>query len=178
MSEGFYTDRWFVRHTPALKSVMRIIFGVVWGIDGALKFQPGMSGTFVQLLQSAGQNQPSWMMPWFNFWAGYVAQDPNFFVLLIGCLELALAFSLIFGFMRKIAYTGGILLSLVIWSVPEGFGGVYGPGATDIGTGIIYAFVFLFLLIIEATYGTSKWSLDSIIEKRFGWWKKLSELKY
>ena len=72
-------------------------------------------------------------------------------------------------------YLVGMVYSLVLWSVPEGFGGPYGPTSTDIGTAIIYAFVFLALILINTEFGTSKYSLDSILEKRIKWWRKLSE---
>ncbi|GEM_PF-5941405 len=29
-------DNFFVRHVAALKTVMRVVFGVVWAVDGAL----------------------------------------------------------------------------------------------------------------------------------------------
>ena len=60
-------------------------------------------------------------------------------------------------------------------SVPEGFGGPYGPGSTDIGTGIIYSFVFLALIMINAISETSKFSLDYFIERRFQLWKRVAE---
>ncbi len=105
--------------------------------------------------------------------------NPGFFVTTIGLLELALAlaFALVAGFLRKIAYTGGFFLSLVIWSVPEGFGGPYGPSSTDIGTGIIYAFVFLLLLIVNSAFGPSHFSLDALIERRWPAWKRLAEIR-
>jgi uncharacterized membrane protein YphA (DoxX/SURF4 family) len=158
-----------------VKSLARIIFGVVWLIDGSLKFQPGISSMFVSMIQAAGQGQPAWITPWFTFWANTVAANPGMWVLLIGTGELLLGLALIFGFVRKIAYTAGFFLSLVIWSVPEGFGGPYGPGSTDIGTGIIYAIGFVMLMLINAGYGPSKYSLDSFIEKRLKWWGKIAE---
>lgn len=170
-------DNWFVAHLPALKTSMRVVFGIVWGIDGALKFQPGLSDSMVDMINSAAQGQPSWLAPWFNFWSQTVGANPPFYVYLVGALELALAFTLIFGFLRKIAYAGGFLLSFVMWSVPEGFGGPYGLGSTDIGTGVIYAFVFLFLMIINAAFGPSRLSLDHIIEERYPRWKRLAEIR-
>ncbi len=170
-------DNWFVRHTPALKSTMRIVFGVVWAIDGLFKFQPGMADSLSGMISDAANGQPAWLQPWFTFWSQTVASNPAFFTLSIGALELALAFALVFGFMRKIAYTGGFFLSLVIWSVPEGFGGPYGPGSTDIGTGMIYAFGVLFLLILNATYGPSRWSLDALIERRWPAWRRVAEFR-
>ncbi len=170
-------DSWFVRHVGALKSTMRIVFGIVWGIDGLLKFQPGVSDSLSQMISDAGTGQPAWLQPWFSFWSQTVAGNPAFFSASIGLLEVALAFALIAGFLRKIAYTGGFFLSLVIWSVPEGFGGPYGPGSTDIGTGIIYAFGFLFLLILNAAFGPSRWSLDALIERRWPGWRRLAEIR-
>ncbi|HKW43858.1 MAG TPA: DoxX family protein [Thermoplasmata archaeon] len=172
-----HLDNWFVRHVESLKTAIRVIFGIVWGIDGAFKFQPGFADSLPDQISAAGQGQPGWLQPWFGFWSQTVGANPAFFTTTIGLLELAVAFALIFGFMRKIAYTGGIFLSLVIWSVPEGFGGPYGPGSTDIGTGIIYAFVFLLLMVINATFGPSRWSLDSFIERRWPRWKKIAEIR-
>ena len=38
-----YLDNWFVRHVGSLKTAIRLVFGLVWAIDGALKFQPGFA---------------------------------------------------------------------------------------------------------------------------------------
>jgi len=170
-------DNWFVRHVGFLKTAVRVVFGFVWAIDGALKFQPGVADSLPQMVSDAGQGQPGWLQPWFAFWSQTVSANPGFFTTTIGLLELSVALALLFGFMRKIAYTGGIFLSLVIWSVPEGFGGPYGPSSTDIGTGIIYAFVFLLLMVINATFGPSRWSLDYAIERRWAAWTRIAEIR-
>ncbi len=170
-------EHWFHKYREELKTLMRVVFGIVWLVDGAFKFQAGESGVFVQLIQNAGMEQPSWLSPWFNFWATYVASNPAFWVNLIGTCEILLGLALIFGFTRKIAYVMGALLSLLIWAIPEGLGGPYGPSSTDIGTGIIYAMVFLALMIINAGYGPSKLSLDYWLEKRIRWWGKLAEFE-
>jgi nitrite reductase (NO-forming) len=65
---------------------------------------------------------------------------------------------------------------LIIWSVPEGFGGPYGPGSTDIGTGMVYAIVSFLLLVINAAFGPSRYSLDFIIERKWPRWKKIAEI--
>ena len=172
-----YLDNWFVRHVGSLKTAIRVVFGIVWAIDGALKFQPGVADSLPQMVSDAGQGQPGWLQPWFGFWSQTVSANPAFFTTMIGLLEVSVAFALLFGFVRKIAYTGGIFLSLVIWSVPEGFGGPYGPSSTDIGTGIIYAFVFLLLMVINATFGPSRWSLDYAIERRWAAWTRIAEIR-
>ncbi len=166
---------WVVRNVEPLKTFMRTILGVVWLIDGALKFQPGFAEAFPDMVTSAGQGQPSWLQPWFSFWATSTTGNPAAIVYTIGTLELLLGLALVLGFLRKLVYIGGMIYSLFIWAVPEGFGGPYGPASTDIGTGIIYGFLFLALIIINATYGTSKYSLDALIEQRFPSWKRLAE---
>ena len=178
MGKRLSTDNWIVKRASILKTVVRVLFGVAWFFDGLLKFQPGMTNIFLTTTNSSIAMDPAILQPWASFWTSQVAVNPGFFVILIGLLELALGFALIFGFMRKIAYTGGILLSLFIWCIGEGFGGVFMSGATDIGTGVIYVYVFLLLLIIEATYGVSRYSLDYYIEKKVKWWGKLAEVKY
>ncbi len=170
-------EQWFHKRRDAIKTFIRVVFGIVWLIDGSLKFQPGMSDTFIQMIQGAAQGQPAWLRPWFKFWACAVAPNPAFWVSFIGICEVLLGLALIFGFMRKISYTLGALLSLFIWSIPEGLGGPYGPSSTDIGTGIIYALVFLALMAINAGYGPSRLSLDHWIEKRISWWAMIAEFE-
>lgn len=169
------SDHWLFKHRDKLKSTIRVIFGLVWLTDGLLKFAPGMVAAFPQLVIAAGSGQPAWLMPWFSFWAGVVSQNPSFWVNMVGMGEILLGIGLILGGLRKITYIAGMLFSLLIWSVPEGFGGPYGPGSTDIGTGIVYSMVFICLMIINAGYGPSKYSIDAWIERRVHWWYKLAE---
>ncbi|PWU78602.1 MAG: hypothetical protein DLM72_21700, partial [Candidatus Nitrosopolaris wilkensis] len=53
-------------------------------------------------------------------WASITSSNPSFYVYSAGVIELALAFCLIFGLLHKPVYTISLLLSLIIWSVPEG----------------------------------------------------------
>ncbi|MCL5430096.1 MAG: DoxX family protein [Candidatus Marsarchaeota archaeon] len=168
-------EHWFHRNRGKINPFIRIVFGIIWLIDASFKFQPGFADTLSQMITAAGQGQPAWLLPWFNFWAATVAPDPTFWVYLVGGGELLIGLALVLGGMRKITYVVGMVLSLFIWAVPEGFGGAYGPSSTDIGTGIIYAMTFLALMAINADYGPSKFSVDKWLEKRFKWWKKLAE---
>src|SRR2546428_8913031 len=169
--------KWVVRNVSWLKSFIRIFLGIVWLIYGYLKFSPGLVDSFPDLVRSAGDGQPIWLQPWFNFWSSVTTGNAALFVYTTGVLEVALGIALVLGFMRKIAYLGGMIFSLFIWAIPEGFGGPYGPSSTDIGTGIIYSFVFLLLMIINAAFGPSRWSLDYAIERQWPAWKKVSEIR-
>lgn len=170
-------DNWFARNLTSLKTIVRIIFGVFWAIDGALKFAPGFVDSFSSMIKDAASGQPSWLAGWFSFWASITSSNPAFYVYSSGLLELALAFGIIFGFLRKLSYIVSLFLSLIIWAVPEGFGGPYGPGSSDIGTGIVYAIVSFMLLVMNATFGPSRYSLDFLIERKWRWWRKLAEIE-
>ncbi len=117
------SDHFLYRHAAALKGGVRILFGLVWLVDASLKFQPSFAQSFSDLITGAAGGQPTWLAGWFSFWASATSVNPTLFAYIIAFSELAIAISLIFGFMRKIGYSGGFLLSLMIWSVPEGFGG-------------------------------------------------------
>jgi uncharacterized membrane protein YphA (DoxX/SURF4 family) len=170
-------DSWWVRHAHPLKTAFRLLLGIAWLTDGILKFTSGFVGDFLSAVQTSQSDAPSWLSGWFSFWTAQATANSTLIVYTVGVLEIAVGLALIFGFMRKIAYAGGVVLGLLIWAVPEGFGGPYqsGSGGTDIGTGIIYAIAFLGLILLNATYGPSRYSLDFYIERRFPWWARLAE---
>lgn len=172
------TDNWFSKNAPGIGRTVEVLFGLIWGVDVVLKLNSQFISNFPQLIMGASNGQPQWLSGWFSFWSSATSVNPMFFAYMIIALEAALCISLVFGFARKLAYGGGFLLSFLIWSVPEGFGGPYGPTSTDIGAGIIYAMIFLFLAVINATYGPDSHTLDSVLEKRVGWWKSVSEIKH
>lgn len=176
-AESSVPANWWLRNVSGLKSGLRVILGVIWLIDGLFKFTSGYVGDFLGDVQNSQANAPSWLSGWYSFWAGQAAGHGTLIVYSVGTLEMLLGLALIFGFVRKLAYIGGIALSLLIWAVPEGFGGPYGAGtgATDVGTGIIYAIAILGLVIINAISGPSRWSLDAMIERRFPGWARLAE---
>src|SRR5437016_1923216 len=58
----------------------------------------------------------------------------------------------------------------------EGFGGPYSGSSTDIGAAIIYAAVFLALLVVNARSETSRYSVDRLIERRWAWWHRVAEV--
>lgn len=171
------SDVWILRHAPALKVTFRIVFGIFWLIDGTFKFQPGFVNSFSGMIAGAAGGQPSWLAGWFSFWSSATSSNPALFVYSTGALEIAIGLCLIAGLLQKMAVTGSLLLGLLIWSVPEGFGGPYGPGSTDIGTGVVYALASVLFLIIMAAFGPSRLSLDFAIERKWPPWKKLAEIQ-
>jgi uncharacterized membrane protein YphA (DoxX/SURF4 family) len=164
-------------HIRSLNAVtlFRIAFGIVWLIDGVMKFVWLQPSDVIKLVQGASQGQPAWLQPWFNFWISSVTSAPAAYLYGIGLIELALGFALVIGLLRKSAYFGGIILSLMIWAIDEGFGGPYGPGATDIGAAIMYVFIFVAIIIVERSANYGQYSLDALIERKLNGWRHLSE---
>ena len=107
--------------------------------------------------------QPALVKSWIQFWVDVVNVNPTAFAYIVALAETALAVALIFGLFSNLAYLGGALLSFVIWSVPEGLGGPYGVGSTDVGAGLIY--VFVFALLWQARAG-----LYLGLDRRLGAW--------
>ena len=132
---------------PAQKKFawLRIAFGIIWSIDAYFKWQPNFFANFTGYLSGNLDSQPTAVKAWINLWIHVVGVNPNFFALLVAIAETSIALALIFGIFPRIATWGGILMSLVIWSTAEGFGGPYTAGSTDIGAAIIYVLVFLAL---------------------------------
>ena len=138
--------------TARLKAigVVRILFGIVWAIDAQFKWRPDFFLNFVSYLQGAQEGQPALVRQWIDLWINVVNIDPLAFAYVVAVSETFLALALILGLFSDLAYAGGILLCLVIWSTAEGLGGPYVAGSTDIGTAIIYAFVFALLFLTRS----------------------------
>lgn len=147
--------------------ILRIIFGLVWAIDAAFKWTPAFQTGFVAYLTGALDGQPLLVKAWIGFWIDIVKVNPELFATVVALGETALAVGLIFGVLSNVATIGGLLLTLVIWTTAEGFGGPYAPGSTDVGTAIIYFFVFIALFLAQA--GLSM-GFDRRLTPALGWW--------
>ena len=140
--------------------ITRIIFGLVLAIAALLKWQPQFQNTFVAQVATAQGGQPAPIMGWIAFWTHLVSINPLLFARIEASTETALAIFLLFGVLSNLTYVIGTLLSLGIWSIPEGFGGPYVAGkSTDIGAGLPYAIIFALLLFLSAGryYGLDSW---------------------
>jgi uncharacterized membrane protein YphA (DoxX/SURF4 family) len=130
--------------------ILRILFGIAWAIDAQFKWQPAFQSGFASYLTGALDGQPAVVKAWIGFWINIINVNPHVFGIVVALSESALAVALIFGVFSNLAALGGVLLTLVIWSTAEGFGGPYKAGSTDIGTAIIYAFVFVALFLAQS----------------------------
>jgi uncharacterized membrane protein YphA (DoxX/SURF4 family) len=152
-------------HQSKAIAFLRIAFGVVWVIDAQFKWQLAFANNFTSYIQGATGGQPAFIQTWLNFWLKLVSIDPLLFARIVALGETAIAIGLLFGLFSNLTCAGGALLAFIIWAVPEGLGGPYVAGSTDVGTGIIYMFVFaaLFLLSAGQHYG-----LDRTLRAKLG----------
>ena len=155
---------------------VRLTFGIVWLVDASLKWLPGFRTSLVSTVQEAADGQPSWLHGWFSFWVNLIAPRASLFTHTVAVIETAIALALIFGFARKATYVLAIPFTLMIWATAEGFGGPYASGSSDIGTAVIYAVVFLALLVIEAGAEPSRYTVDAWLAERWPGWRRFAEL--
>jgi nitrite reductase (NO-forming) len=155
-------------------ALLRIAFGAVWAVDASLKWQPAFQANFQQILSGVAQGQPGFLSWWFGLWQFVVSGHAPVFAILTAGTETYLALALLTGFARRFTYSIGFMYGLFVWSVAEGFGGPYMPGTTtDVGAAIIYSFVFLALLLVDA----GRFSVDNLIAKKIPAWRLASELR-
>lgn len=153
---------------------VRVLFGIIWAVDAWLKWQPGFRATFLPKMISTAATEPSWLKWWFDFVLALERPAPALFAYIGATVETVLAITLILGVGRRVVFVGGTLYSLLIWCTADGFGAPYGPGATDVGPGIIYALVFFTLLMMLEHGHSSHLALDAAITPRYPWWSKFS----
>lgn len=156
--------------------LLRLAFGAVWLIDAYLKWQPAFIAGYAKTVADGAKGQPGWLRPWFHFWRHLVDLDPHLLAYGTAAIETLIATALILGVARRALYVAGLLWSVGIWTIPEGFGDSLLPGATDLGTAIMYALVFGALYTLETLPAmTGAWSLDRRLERRFPWWRVIGE---
>ncbi len=106
--------------------------------------------SWISRLAITQDGQPRPIHHWIVFWINTVGVDPTFFAYLVAVSETAIAIALILGAFTNLTAVVGTVLSVVIWSTAEGFGGPYTAGSTDIGAAIIYVLVFAGLVLGSA----------------------------
>ncbi|WP_308389036.1 hypothetical protein [Acidithiobacillus sp. AMEEHan] len=140
-------------------AVVRILFGCVWLINAALQLSPAYRAHFLDTFSADWvSGQSAWVMAYGHWMASVVASiGPNLVAWITIVLDAILAVSLITGLLLPFLAYVGVFYNLWLWSTVGGFGGPYTQGATDPGTAIIYALVFVFVI---ASRSWDCWSLS------------------
>jgi len=142
---------------------LRLFFAIVWSADAYFKWLIVLNGqNLSDAIGAAADGQPALIRQWIQTWAGITSSMSNF-TLIIAIWETVIAVFLFLGLMVPLLSAVGIAFNLIIWSTAEGFGGIFQPGAMDIGTGPLYAAIFAGLIVIQA--GRQK-GVDGILHMR------------
>ena len=161
---------------PAVASAsLRIAFGIVWAVGAAFTWSAQFAINYAGYLHNAARGQPAWSAWWFDMWIALVTPHAMVFVWLTRIAETALAIALLIGFARRTTYVLGALFSLLIWSTAEGFGGPYAVGAANMGNALTYVLIFIALIGINYRGGTSPYSVDYLLERRWPKWSHVAE---
>jgi uncharacterized membrane protein YphA (DoxX/SURF4 family) len=129
----------------------RILFGILWVVDAALKWQPYFLTHFTAQLTGALPGQPPWIAAYIHFVIGSVqAIGPLTVAVIVAIVETLLALSLLSGRGLRLALPLGALYCLAVWTTAEGWGGPYTSAGTGMrgnvfGNAIIYVIMFLYL---------------------------------
>ncbi|QXL83695.1 multicopper oxidase domain-containing protein [Comamonas sp. NLF-1-9] len=164
-------DTWPALSTAAL----RVAFGIIWIVNAAFTWMPSFADNYAGYLRNAADGQPAWSAWWFDTWIAIVEPRADTFLWLTRIATTLLALALLFGFARRTVYVIGALYSLLIWSTAGGFGGPYTIGASNTGVGIIYVLIFAVLIAINHRSGTSPYSVDYFIERKWPAWSWVAE---
>lgn len=142
--------------SPEVWTAGRLLFGLLWLFDAALKWAPYFQTHFLAQLTPAVQGQPAWIAAYINFVILVVqAIGPHVFAVVIGIVETVIAIGLLSGRWMHLVVPLGFVYSLSVWTTAEGFGGPYSAAGTGVrgnvlGNVLIYAVIFLFLMVPAA----------------------------
>ena len=130
---------------------VRVLFGVIWVINTALEANSRYINHFLASLVARLKGQPAAVQTFLHGVIHIVTMlGPRHVAVGTVILDGLLAASLITGFaLRPMAWLG-VVYSLALWATVGGLGGPYGTGATDPGTAIVYALVFLAVLSVPS----------------------------
>jgi uncharacterized membrane protein YphA (DoxX/SURF4 family) len=125
---------------------VRIAFGVIWLIDGALEWQPADFHNLLQFITAVGQGQPAPLAAVIGVGQALVSINPILANAFLAALETAIGLCLITNLFSRWALRISAVLAALIWVFGQGLGMVFMPGATDIQSGPLYILVSLMLL--------------------------------
>ncbi|MGW1745115.1 hypothetical protein ACWCRD_05745 [Streptomyces sp. NPDC002092] len=145
-----------LRHASSTLRLTRrgveIALGALWLVDGALQFQPSMftRGFFVDTLGMANMGLPGPVATVEYDLTSMLAAQPVLWNALFASLQVALGVGLLWRRTARPALALSVLWALGVWTVGEGFGGLF-MGGTDLLTGAPGA-ALLYVLVALAVW--------------------------
>lgn len=145
--------------------VLRLLFGALWAFDAAWKWTPFFIHHALSYLVQSEAGQPGWIIAYIQFFVQLInLLGVETFGILVALAETIIAISLLSGRGMRFFLPFGFIYSLGIWTTAEGWGGPYGNvtgvGGDVLGTTIIYALIFLYLMVMYPPLAMRKKSQD------------------
>ncbi len=147
-------DRRPLRYSPDQElafAMLRILFGVIWTLNAVIEANAPYVNGFLGSIVKRMKGQPHVIVAYLSAVIHTVTlAGPQHMAIATVILDALLALSLLSGVaLRPMAWIG-VVYTLLLWSTVGGFGGPYTAGATDPGTAIVYALVFIAVLSVPA----------------------------
>lgn len=131
----------------------RLLFGALWVFDAAWKWTPYFIDHSLSYLVQAQAGQPAWIVAYIQIFVDAIKLvGQKAFGIFTAVAETAIAVSLLSNRGLRYLLPFGFFYSLGVWTTAEGWGGPYGAvtgvGGDVLGTAIIYALIFLYLMVM------------------------------
>lgn len=135
----------------SLFSGLRLLFGAIWAVNAVLQANAAYVRGFVHSIVVRIPGQPYLVQSYLRGAVAVVRGIGGTHVAMLAVgLDAMIAAALLTGIWVRPAAWLGMIYSLLLWSTVGGFGGPFTTGATDPGTAIVYALVFLCVLVVPS----------------------------
>lgn len=131
---------------------LQIVLGFLWLLDGIFQLQPKMftSAFAHNVIAPAAQGQPGFVYTLMHFAVHLVLLQPAVFDVLFALIQLSLGALIIYKKTAKFGLMASAIWAFVVWSLGEGFGGIF-SGHTLLligapGAALLYLLLALALL--------------------------------
>ena len=105
------------------RRTVQTVLGLLWVLDGGLKFQSFTYGRgFIQMLTAMQPGQPHWLSVSIGWGASAMQSHQAVFATLSGLLEVAIGIGLLYKPLVKPALLASIVWAFVVWWFGEAFG--------------------------------------------------------
>jgi len=143
-------------HEPATQhqtfKILRIAFGVILAFNALYQMHPAYAKNLFLASIAARPGQAAWYVS-FTQWvtAGVQFLGAPEVAIATVVVGVALAVSMLGGIRVRLFAWVGVIFTMLLWITVGHLGGPYTQGATDPGTLIVYALVFVAILLSEPT---------------------------
>jgi cytochrome oxidase Cu insertion factor (SCO1/SenC/PrrC family) len=148
---------------PPARRLLRIVFGCLWLLDGALQAQAQMpAGMTTQAIDPTAQLSPTWVQHVVNFGTTIWTDHPIVAASAAVWIQLGIGALLLVGPRGRWSRAAGLLSvgwGLVVWVFGESFGGLFAPGNSFLfgtpGAVLFYCIAGALIALPERAWSTA-----------------------